>query len=296
MSAPKILVVGAGINGLVAANYLRRAGSDVTMIERAARVGGACVSETVNVNGVTQPYALGASVLGLMQKFVFAETGLVDRLETFVPNHAKFVFFPGDDEPTWIHRDPAMLDKELADKWGERGEVEAFRADEATVVRFLQEGYRSAVPPSIDDANAAIGETLTRLFISGSARELIDHYFTSERSKIYMAMTVTESGPVSLDDPYSAFTLPMMDSGSIFDGYYGFIKGGIWRITTELGRINDELGVDLHLSSSVVGVDTDNGRVTWEQTGTEKSAEFEMSRILNVLCVEAIQSLHTHIS
>jgi len=275
MTAPRILVVGAGINGLVAANYLRRAGCDVTMIERAERVGGACVSETANVNGVTQPYALGASVLGLMQNFVFAETGLADRLETFVPNHAKFVFFPGDDEPTWIHRDPAMLDKELADKWGERGEVEAFRVDEATVVRFLQEGYRSAVPPSIDDANAAIGETLTRLFISGSARELMDHYFTSERSKMYMAMTVTESGPVSLDEPYSAFTLPMMDSGSIFDGYYGFVKGGIWRITTELGRINDELGVDVHLSSSVVGVDTDKGRVTWEQDGTEQSADFD---------------------
>ena len=49
-------------------------------------------------------------------------------------------------------------------------------------------------------------------------------------------MTVTESGPVSLDGPYSAFTLPLMDSGSIFGGHYGFVKGGIWRITEELAR------------------------------------------------------------
>jgi len=275
MSVPRILVVGAGINGLVAANYLRRAGCDVTIADRAERVGGAVVSETAQVNGISQPYALGASVLGLMQDFVFEETGLADRLQTYVPNHAKFVFFPGDDEPTWIHRDPAMLDRELADKWGEQGEVEAFRADEATVVRFLQEGYRDAIPPSLNDARAVIGGTLTDLWISGSARQLMDHYFTSERSKMYMAMTVTESGPVSLDDPYSAFTLPLMDSGSIFGGYYGFVKGGIWQITAELGRINQESGVRTELSCWLVDVDAEKGRATFERGGREFDLDFD---------------------
>src|SRR6185503_11491916 len=90
----RIIVIGAGINGLVAANYLRRAGFEVTMIERSERVGGACVSEVATVNGQAQRYALGASVLGLMQEFVFRETGLASRLETFVPDHAKRVYFP----------------------------------------------------------------------------------------------------------------------------------------------------------------------------------------------------------
>ena len=91
-----------------------------------------------------------------------------------------------------------------------------------------QDGYVNAIPPSITDARDVLGGDLTKLWISGSAKSLLDHYFTSERSKIYMAMTVTESGPVSLCDPYSAFTLPLMDSGSVFGGYYGFVKGGIW--------------------------------------------------------------------
>ena len=236
MTKPRIAIVGAGINGLVAANYLQRAGCAVTVLERAHRVGGACVSEIADVDGVTENYALGASVLGLMQDFVFEETGLADRLATFVPEHPKFVFFPGDEEPTWIYRDPEQLDREMAEKWGEAGEVEAFREDEDKVVRFLQEGYRNALPPSLDDAKSVLGQTLADLWISGSARSLIDHYFTAERSKMYMAMTVTESGPVSLDDPYSAFTVPMMDSGSVFGSYYGFVKGGIWQITEELGR------------------------------------------------------------
>jgi phytoene dehydrogenase-like protein len=210
-----------------------------------------------------------------MQDFVFEETGLSSRLQTFVPEHPKLVHFPGDDEPAWIYRDPTDLDRELANKWGEDGDVAAFRADEAKVVHFLQEGYANATPPTLDAAKRVLGETLTDLWISGTAKNLMDHYFTSERSKIYMAMTVTESGPVSLSDPYSAFTLPLMDSGSIFGGYYGFVKGGIWRITEELGRINAELGVITHLSSKLVGVDTAEGCVSYEQDGSDRRLEFD---------------------
>ena len=275
MTKPDILIVGAGINGLVAANYLQRAGCNVTMIERAERVGGAVVSEVATVEGLTQHYALGASVLGHMQDFVFEETGLASRLQTYVPEHPKFVHFPGDEEPTWIYRDPAELDRELANKWGEQGDVEAFRTDEAKVVDFLLKGYANAVPPTVADAKDVLGDTLTNLWISGSAKDLMDHYLTSERSKMYMAMTVTESGPVSLSDPYSAFTLPMMDSGTIFGSYYGFVKGGIWQITEELGRINAELGVKTHLSSSVVDVDSRNGNVIYEKAGCDHKLTFD---------------------
>ena len=275
MKKPNILIVGAGINGLVAANYLQRSGCGVTMIERAERVGGACISEVAIVDGVTQHYALGASVLGLMQDFVFEETGLANNLQTFVPEHPKFVHFPGDDEPAWIYRDPAELDRELASKWGESGDVEAFRADEAKVVSFLQDGYVNAMPPTIAEAKSVLGDALTGLWISGTAKDLMDHYFTSERSKMYMAMTVTESGPVSLHDPYSAFTLPLMDSGSVFGGYYGFVKGGIWRITEELGRLNAELGVKTHLSSKLIGVDAVNGSASYEHAGREQDLAFD---------------------
>lgn len=54
MKKPEILIVGAGINGLAVANYLQRSGCSVTLIERAERVGGACVSEVATVDGVTQ--------------------------------------------------------------------------------------------------------------------------------------------------------------------------------------------------------------------------------------------------
>ncbi|MDX1480840.1 MAG: hypothetical protein R3315_04135, partial [Woeseiaceae bacterium] len=223
----------------------------------------------------SQDYALGASVLGLMQDFVFEETGLAERLATFAPTHPKFVCFPGDDEPALIYRDPAQLDRELADQWGERGDTAAFRADEARVVEYLQAGYREARPPGLAEARARLGDTLTDLWIAGSARNLLDHYFTAERSKLYMAMTVTESGPVSLDEPWSAFTIPLMDSGSVFDGYYGFVKGGIWRITEELGRLNAELGVETRVGRSVTGIDRDRGKAVCDEAGRQIELPFD---------------------
>jgi phytoene dehydrogenase-like protein len=271
----RVIVIGAGINGLVAANYLRRAGFAVKMIERAERVGGACVSEVATVNGRSQRYALGASVLGLMQDFVFRETGLAGHLETYVPDQAKRIYFPDDAASAWIYRDPARLQRELAHKWGERGDVAGFRADEARVVAYLQDGYRRAVPPSLTEAEVTLGADLTRLWITGSAADLLDHYFTAEHTKVYMGMTVTESGPVSLHEPYSAFTLPLMDSGSIFDGYYGFVKDGIWRVTEELAALNRELGVDVHLGSTVAAVDAEQGELEYRESGRTATAQFD---------------------
>ena len=40
----KVIIVGAGINGLVAANYLVKNGFDVSVIEKKPQTGGACIN------------------------------------------------------------------------------------------------------------------------------------------------------------------------------------------------------------------------------------------------------------
>ncbi len=265
-----ITVIGAGINGLVAANYLARAGHLVTLLERSNRVGGACVSETAEVDGIRQDYALGATTLGLMQDYVWRETGLADRLQGWAVTHPNLVFFPGIKKPALIYDNVPQAARELADKWGEQGNLAAFRADQYRVVRFLQAGYRAGQPPRLDETVAELGADLTALWITGSARTLLEHYLSSEYTRLHLAMNVTESGPVSLSEPYSAFIIPMMSSGSVFGGYYGYIRGGIWQITRELGRINQELGVELVLSCTVQDVDTRAGIVRYENSTGER--------------------------
>ena len=46
----KAVVVGAGINGLVASNYLQKNNFDVTLIEKNNYVGGACIKDTIEYN------------------------------------------------------------------------------------------------------------------------------------------------------------------------------------------------------------------------------------------------------
>lgn len=75
----RIAIIGGGINGLVAANYLARGGVDVSLHERRGRIGGACVSESITLDGVDYEFPLGTNVLGFMQDFVFEETGLATK-------------------------------------------------------------------------------------------------------------------------------------------------------------------------------------------------------------------------
>ena len=79
-----------------------------------------------------------------------------------------------------------------------------------------------------------------------------------------MGMTVTESGPASIFEDGTAFTIPLMDSGSIFHGYWGFVKGGIWEITKQLDLINNELGVKTLLSTNINKIDTFNKKIYYD--------------------------------
>jgi len=67
-----------------------------------------------------------------------------------------------------------------------------------------------------------------------------------------------------------------MDSGSIFGGYYGFVKGGIWKITEELGAINAGLGINTHLSSTLTDVDLGKCQVTFDRDGGQQRCGYDV--------------------
>ena len=262
MNRKKVVVIGAGINGLVVSNYLSRDNFDVTLLEKSDKIGGACVSDSIKINGDTVSFAKGATVLGMMPDYIYNETGLSKKLKIYSPDYQKLVYFENDHTQVNIYKDANDLSKELKEKLGENGDIIGFRNDENKVINYIREGYRKGIPPNLDEADRRLGKTLVNLWIKGTARNLLNHYFTSERTKLYMGMTVIESSPESIDSPGSAFIIPLMDSGSVFDGYWGYVKNGIWQITKELEKINTSIGVVTKTSTDISNIDEVTKKVT----------------------------------
>ncbi len=251
----KISIIGAGINGLVAANYLARAGFDVTVIERKDIPGGACCATAKTIGGISYEYPQGASVLGMMQEFVFEETGLSKRVKILKPTHPLVAYSVDDEKPVLQWDDAERFKKGAKEHWGERGDVAGFFRNLEKVVAFLRTGYQSAEVPTIRSAKMILGGELVDKWISGSTRGLLDTYFTSEGAKLLFAVSSVESGPVSFDAPYSAFSIPLMHSGSVFAGSWGYVKGGIWQIPLALDKINAELGVKRVFNTLITNLD-----------------------------------------
>jgi phytoene dehydrogenase-like protein len=270
-----VVIVGAGVNGLVAANYLKKHDFNVTVLEKKNYVGGACVKDSTIINGKKIDFAQGATVLGMMPNFIYKETGLYKKIKTFCPENPKLVYFEKDNTPTRIFRDITLLEKELKDKWNEKGDVKAFRNDENKVIEFIQKIYKEGIPPNLDQAVNEIGKDLTKLWIKGSAKNLLDHYFTSEKTKVYMGMTVIESSPTSYNEKGTSFTIPLMDSGSIFGGYWGFVKQGIWKISDELLELNNKLGIETILNSEINDIDTNKGRISYTNNNLDSKIYYD---------------------
>lgn len=265
MSAPmRIAVVGLGIAGKVVAFYLRRAGHDVDGFEKEKEPGGSCRKndkDTMAINGQTVEYTSGATVFGMMPDFIFQETGLAERVRLYEPQHPKIIDY-GDGEQVLFHRDNELLKEELRRKWNETGDIDGWIRDEAAVAKYLRREFRFGLTPSLKRAERNLGREMVERWFLGTARNLLNRYFTSNLTKIFMALPVTESGPVSIDSPRSAFTLGLMMTGSVFGlGRWGFVEGRLWSITQALKTILIEQGVHIHTNVRVRHINLATGEV-----------------------------------
>jgi phytoene dehydrogenase-like protein len=275
-TARRALVVGAGINGLVAANTLRRGGAQVLQLEKKPKPGGACTVEWLPFeDGRTYPIPTGASVFGMMQDFVFRDTGLAERIRTYRSPRPKMVYFGEERTPLFLHTAPEAYAEEARAKWGETGDVVGYARDLSRVREFLLGGIRDARAPRWDEAVTVLGQALAERWIRGSAEALFAHYFTADRTKIFESQPVTEAGPVGLDEPGSAFNVAVMATGTVLDGHWGFVNGGLWRLPLALAEINREIGVDLRLGADVLSIDPDRGTVRFRVDGTETESRFD---------------------
>jgi phytoene dehydrogenase-like protein len=266
MRPKRIVVIGGGINGLVSAFYLRRAGHDVTVIERQPEIGGAGRNGQVHIGGRTYTFALGATLLGQMQRFVAEDLGLFERLKMGPSPHPSLYAFPGE-RPFYFLSDPGRLDADMKSRgWDARG-LEDYERDGAKVVAFVQEGFRQGRQPTYGEAEAVLGRDLTETWIRGSARGCLDRYLHDERLKVIMGKDVIESGPVPFSAPGTAFALSLLDAGGIFGGKWGYVWGGMGNLLRTIADICREAGIRIIVGAQVLEVEPSKHRVSYLLSG-----------------------------
>ncbi len=231
------VVIGAGHNGLVCANYLARAGLSVAVLEARNVVGGACVSEEL-IPGAT--WSSASFIQGMLRPEIIAdlELGKYGLLSRSPEAQGLALWQDGDHVLLWKDFDRSLASIEQHN----RGDGKGFLSFATRMKRFgdVTRDVLLSEPPSRSEFIKLFedeGEQeLLQDFVFSSAGELTRKYVRSERLQGYMmflGMVSTWGGPST---PGTSYVYGYHAQGE-YDGVLGcwaLPVGGMGAITKAL--------------------------------------------------------------
>lgn len=192
------IIIGSGHNGLACAGYLAKAGASVLVVERAARVGGACHTEEVTLPGFKHNLC---SVVHthIPLSPVYRDLELERHGVKYVyPEHLRSTIFP-DHSSIVMYREPERMAAEIA----------RFSARDAKTFTDLYEGYAEFIdstylplmyspplPPSLQSAELEKSEE-GRTMLQWQAMtpvQLLNEFFESDQVKVHFLVRLTVLG------------------------------------------------------------------------------------------------------
>ena len=277
-----VVVIGAGHNGLVAANYLARAGRSVAVLEARDVLGGACVTEELIPDS---RWSSCAFIAGLLRPEIIAELEL-ERfgLELYQSDVLGFSLFEdGSHMFLWKDIDQTLREIERYSKRDAQSfldfglRVRNF-ADIATPWLLQPPPPRSEVVRAFEEAGKA---DLLDEFILLSTRDLLDRYFDSEHLKgflTFFGMISIWGGPSTPGTSYVYGHHAWGEFKGQF-GQFGFVRGGMGGIAEALANGARHHGAEIRTSSPVAQVMVDGSRARGVvlETGEEVQADVVVS-------------------
>src|SRR5437016_7474384 len=275
------IIIGAGHNGLVAAGYLARAGKKVLVLEQRDRVGGACTLEEPFPGFTMSPCAYVVSLLRpeIIRDLVLHRYGFdayVKDPQMFVPFlDGNYLFFRASTEKTveGIRR-LSPHDAEAYPKF-----LQFFdRASEILKPILLEE------PPSIADLAGRFrgeDEEIYRYLMFGNLYDMLADYFESDYLRAAYAGQGVIGSFIGPRTPGSVYVLWHHMFGEVngVQGVWGYVRGGMGRISFAMAASAEAQGAVIHTNSPVAKILVHNGRA--EGVRLENGEEFRADSVLS---------------
>jgi phytoene dehydrogenase-like protein len=276
-----VVIVGAGHNGLVCANYLARAGRNVLVLERRGIVGGAAVSEDIapGYRASTASYLISLLLPQVERELELARHGykvLPRNPSSFTPlpdgrsllmgpdaglnrrEIAKFSARDADAYPhyeAWLTRVAEALEPALEDIPPEllplpanlrrRGLVDQWR----NLRRALR--FHRALKKLGDDLPTAL-ELLT-----GPATPILDRWFESDALKATLATDaiIGAMAPPSAAGTGYVLLHHVMGVAGGARGVWGYVESGMGALSEALRRSAESAGVTIRVDAPVARIE-----------------------------------------
>lgn len=256
-----VVVVGAGLGGLAAAVSLRAEGFEVVVHEKNERIGGKLNYREIEGFG----FDLGPSIFTLPQFFreLWQRAGrnMDDyvTLEKVTPHWRNFF---EDGLVLDLYEEMDRMKSELAKLSGNPDEIwrqfEKFLAYGREQYALVDEGYFRKGLDNVWEMLRHYGWRLIfKMDHRHSMAESIARHFDDEHLRHIFEYFIKYVGSSALDAPGYMNLMPLIQ----FDYGLWYVKGGMYELARGLGRLLDDLGVPVHLSSEVASIDHRGSRV-----------------------------------
>jgi phytoene dehydrogenase-like protein len=261
-----VVVIGAGHNGLTAANYLAMGGLKVCVLEQRPVVGGAAVSEEFHPGFRN---SVASYVVSLLRPEVIEELEL--KKHGYEPLALNSSFYPDSKGDYLLLNDDPDHNKAQYAKFSETDYDSNIAYDDIVeqVGEIISDQWLKE-PPKLSGGGLAdlisaakLGLNVKKLdqdtryrlvqFLVGVPDSIIERWFESEKVKAMLASHCMPANYASLNHPSSSLAMLHHAVGEFEGkkGSWGLVKGGMGSVTKAMAASAEAKGVAIRTEASV---------------------------------------------
>ena len=253
------IIVGAGHNGLVAANYLAKAGGRVLVLERRDFVGGACITEELFPDFRVSSCSY---ICHMLQGKVIDDLELRKHgLDIHPVDPYRFQPFPSGNYMLRWHDQQRNANEIVRMSPGDLEGYERFQDFMRRAAGILHRYFLES-PPTLaqvtDDVRGTRDEAVWERMLTGNMRDLVEEHFESPEVRAVFIDAEDAGDPRA---PGSILSVAYNDT-DIFteDRNFGIPHGGMGGITQAMARAAESLGAEIRANAAVNRILVRDGR------------------------------------